>query len=63
MGNKNTEKVKRWRTNKRLRKQWEAQNPKPEPVEYADVPTENEMLHMEAWDDQGFADFLDCGDH
>ncbi len=63
MGNKNTEKVKRWRRNKRLRKLREAENPKPKPIEYADVPTQSELDHEYAMAEQGFADFLECGDH
>jgi len=60
MGNKNTERKKRNKQNHKRRKEQEEQVPKYS--EYADVLTNDELVHIEAWDDQGFADFLECGD-
>lgn len=57
MGNKNTERKKR---NKRNRKQLKNQANKH--IKYADTTTENQLIQIEAENDQGFADLLECGD-
>lgn len=63
MGNKKTEAKKRNRRNRRLRQAAEARLPKEEKAIYADDPTQNELDHEYAMAEQGFADFLDSGDH
>jgi len=57
---KNTERKKRNKQNRKKRKQQEEQVIKY--FECADALSENELIHIEACDAQGFADFLECGD-
>jgi len=60
MGNKNTERKKRNKQNRKRRKKHEDQVIKY--FKYADTLSENELIHIESCDDQGFVDFLECGD-
>lgn len=63
MGNKKTEAKKRNRRNRRLREAAKARLPKEKKTIYADEPTQSELIHEYAMAEQGFADFLDSGDH
>lgn len=57
MGNKNTERKKRNKQNRKQRK-----NQKAKRFEYESFITKDELIRIEAENDQGFADLLECGD-
>lgn len=63
MGNKKTEKRKRNLRNRRLREAAQEKLQKEGKEVYGDYPSQSELDHEYAMAEQGFADFLDGGDH